>query len=78
VKDEEGGYATTGTGRKRKIEVKIAKNKIMDLDTINPDDLTPVEKNQYIRALTREMNAAAKAMNFERAAEIRDVITKLG
>lgn len=74
VKEEDEKY---GTGRKKSIEVAITKNKKIELKDINPEDLTPVEKKQYIRALTRQMNAAAKAMNFEMAADIRDVITTL-
>ena len=81
VKDAEAGeYGVSGkgSGRKKSIDIKITKHKHIDLQNINADDLTPEEKRQYSRALTRKMREAAKAMNFELAAEIRDVAQKLG
>ncbi|MBI5151271.1 MAG: excinuclease ABC subunit UvrB [Candidatus Pacebacteria bacterium] len=75
VKDEDGSSHTPQ--QKRRIEIKMGKDKRVSLYEIDSDSLTPAEKKQYTRVLTREMNGAAKAMNFERAAEIRDVIAKL-
>lgn len=75
VKDEDGSFHANQP--KRRIEMKIGKDKRVNIRDIDSDSLTPAEKKQYIRVLTREMNGSAKAMNFERAAEIRDVIAKL-
>ena len=74
----EYGVGGKGSGRKKNIDIKITKQKHIDLQDIYADDLTPAEKKQYVRALTRKMHEAAKAMNFELAAEIRDVAQKLG
>ncbi|HZZ98427.1 MAG TPA: excinuclease ABC subunit UvrB [Candidatus Saccharimonadia bacterium] len=71
--DEEKIY----TAKKRDMRVKITKKQTVDLADIKPDALTPDEKKRYIRALSRKMNEAAKAMNFELAATIRDTITTL-
>jgi len=73
VKEEEQKYEV-----KRKVMIPLTKEKKIDLHAIEGDSLTPAEKKQYIRALTKQMHAAAKAMNFEMAAEIRDVAKKLG
>ncbi len=73
VKEEEQKYET-----KRKVMIPLTKDKKIDLHAIEIDSLTPAEKKQHIRALTKQMHAAAKAMNFEMAAEIRDVVKKLG
>ncbi|MEK7458106.1 MAG: helicase-related protein, partial [Patescibacteria group bacterium] len=74
----EYGVGGKGSGRKKNIDIKITKQKHIDLQDIYADDLTPTEKKQYVRALIRKMHEAAKAMNFELAAEIRDVAQKLG
>ncbi len=74
----EYGVGGKGNGRKKSIDIKITKQKHIDLQDIHADDLTPAEKKQYVRALTRKMHEAAKAMNFELAAEIRDVAQRLG
>jgi excinuclease ABC subunit B len=73
VKDEDGQSEQT----KKKIHIDLGKKKSIELDDIHPEALTPAEKKQYISALTRRMNAAAKAMNYELAAQVRDVITRL-
>ena len=61
----------------RHIMVKLSPKKSVVLQDIHPEALTPEEKRAHIRALTRTMNAAAKVMNFELAAEVRDTIKKL-
>ena len=73
VKDEGATY----TASHRHIIVKLSPKKSIILQDIHPEALTPEEKRAHIRALTRTMNAAAKAMNFELAAEVRDTIKKL-
>lgn len=40
-------------------------------------ELTPKEKNKLIKQYTEEMKDAAKNLQFERAAELRDMINKL-
>jgi excinuclease ABC subunit B len=48
------------------------------LKDIDPHSLTPQDKIKVKRILTKEMNQAAKAWEFERAAKIRDLISSLG
>ena len=38
---------------------------------------TAKERNELIKSLEKEMKEAAKVMNFERAAELRDIIFEL-
>lgn len=40
-------------------------------------ELTPKEKNKLIKQYTEEMKDAAKNLQFERAAELRDMINDL-
>jgi len=47
--------------------------KDVDFD-VNLDDLTPYDKRKLIKRLTRLMNQAAKLLDFEKAAKIRDFI----
>ena len=35
------------------------------------------DKDKLVKDLTKEMNEAAKALNFERAAELRDIILEI-
>jgi len=44
---------------------------------IDPRQMTPLDKQTAIRTLTRQMNQAAKNMDFEQAALLRDKIIKL-
>jgi len=64
--------------KKRKYMIRVNKKEAFDLYAIDPADLTPADKNKMLRALQKQMNQEAKVMNFEKAAEIRDVIEKLG
>ena len=39
--------------------------------------LTPAQKKNLVKSLTAQMREASKNLEFERAAELRDVILKL-
>ena len=39
--------------------------------------MNPMEKEEFIETLSREMRSAAERLDFERAAEIRDEIERL-
>ncbi|KKS22698.1 MAG: UvrABC system protein B [Candidatus Roizmanbacteria bacterium GW2011_GWC2_41_7] len=41
-------------------------------ETINFDSLTPKEKKQFVKQLESEMREAARNLDFETAARIRD------
>jgi len=50
---------------------------LMELLAQDPDGLTPVERKNLIKGLRRKMNQAAKDLNFELAARIRDTMQVL-
>ena len=43
----------------------------------NKGKLTRTEKEKYIKSLEKEMREAARDLDFERAAELRDIILEL-
>ncbi len=51
--------------------------KDQSLLNLNPETLTPLDKNQLIKNLRHQMNQAAKRWDFEAAANYRDMIHKL-
>lgn len=53
------------------------KQKEDTFENVDISSLTPEEKNAYKKRLTKKMHKAAKTMNFELAASIRDVIRGL-
>jgi len=57
--------------------VQVSKNQAIDLTKINPKSLTPFDKENLKKSLTKKMRQAAKNMNFELAIAIRDTIAKL-
>ncbi|MGI5827826.1 MAG: excinuclease ABC subunit UvrB [Patescibacteria group bacterium] len=62
----------------KKVSLKLTpKGDEIVLETINPDDYTPQDKELLKKRLRRAMLAEAKDLNFERAARIRDKIREL-
>jgi excinuclease ABC subunit B len=59
------------------LRVQLNKNEHIDLATIDPTALTPSEKKQLAIKLRRRMLLAAKAMDFELATILRDLIATL-
>jgi len=66
---------------KKPIREKLIKNrekslyktgKVQTKETINFDSLTPKEKKQFVKQLESEMREAARNLDFETAARIRD------
>ena len=53
---------------------KIKKNTNQPL---NSEKLTKKEREKVIAEMEKEMKEAAKALNFERAAELRDLVLEL-
>lgn len=69
-------------GRKAKVKnegliISLSKNEQINLEKINPAQLTPHDKQVMTAKLKRRMNQAAKDMDFELAAIIRDKIKEL-
>lgn len=57
--------------------VQLTKSEQIDLSKIEPQGMTPDDKKKLAAKLRRRMNQAAKDMDFELAAIIRDIIYKL-
>ena len=57
--------------------IRINKNEQIDLSQINPDALTPQDRERLIKKLNRRMKQAARDMEYELAAIIRDTISSL-
>lgn len=57
--------------------VQISKNEYIDLETIDPESLTPNDLKKLSAKLRRRMKQAANEMDFELAAELRDVIKRV-
>lgn len=53
--------------------VSLSKKESIDLDTLNPEDMTPAEIKVMIPKLNRRMKQAANDMDFELAALLRDL-----
>ena len=74
VKDDDGKSYST---ERKRTKVALSKGEEISLEDIQPESLTPQEKQRYLRSLNRQMNAAAKVMDYEMAAAIRDTIQKI-
>lgn len=57
--------------------IQLSKNQSINLDQVKPDALTPQDKQKLVRSLTRRMNRAARDLDFELAARLRDTIETL-
>ncbi|PJC43205.1 MAG: hypothetical protein CO040_00440, partial [Candidatus Pacebacteria bacterium CG_4_9_14_0_2_um_filter_36_8] len=73
--DEEGTEIAAHKRKGRVIQLK--KNEFVNLQDLKPDSLTPDEKEQYIKKLDLKMRRAAVDLDFELAAELRDIIQDL-
>jgi excinuclease ABC subunit B len=69
----------SGSGRKARkpLLVNLDKKLAVDVNNFDPADYTPYERKALAGKLRRKMGAAAKEMDFELAAVIRDTIRKL-
>jgi excinuclease UvrABC helicase subunit UvrB len=57
--------------------VMLGKNETLNLNTFQPENLTPLEKKQYSRKLKTRMKRAADTMDYELAVILRDLIKEL-
>lgn len=71
------GWEKSTGSTEGKTEVKLSSTETVALEDLDPSAMTPVDKKRVARQLSRVMNNAAKAWNFELAAQIRDTIAKL-
>lgn len=80
LRDRNVGYQfakDTPQDNANKTEVVLSKNQALYLEDIDPNSLAPQDRKKLAQQLGRVMNNAAKAWNFELAAQIRDSIAKL-
>ncbi len=68
--------------RERLVEKEIEKREstakeLLGVEENELESMTPQDKQKYIAKLTRAMREASKDLNFELAAELRDLITHL-
>ena len=57
--------------------IQLSKNQAVDLTDLKIDSLTPQDLIKLTKALTKRMLAAAKIMDFEQAAGLRDLINQV-
>lgn len=60
-----------------KTVVQLSKKRSVVLEDLDPNALTPKDREQLVKQLNRSMNQASKDWNFELAAQIRDTIAKI-
>jgi len=74
---------TYGTDRSPKRDttgktvVQLSKKRSVILEDLDASSMTPKDKDQLVKQLSRSMNIASKDWNFEVAAQIRDTIAKI-
>ncbi len=56
--------------------IHLTKKVSLDLDQLDPASLTPTDKTKLTKQLTRRMHQAARDLDFELAARLRDTIAK--
>lgn len=57
--------------------IRLSKKEVVNLDAVNPEAMMPAEKTKLVRKLNRRMNQAARDLDYELAALLRDTIEKL-
>lgn len=77
-KQRRGGRSLTEPIQElKKTQIKLTKTEFFDLETFDPQALTPHEKKTLAKKLTRRMKAAANDMDFELATILRDTVAQL-
>jgi excinuclease ABC subunit B len=61
----------------RGMTIKLSKKEVIDLNAIQPQAMTPAEKEKLAKKLNRRMKQAAKDLDFELATILRDIIQEL-
>lgn len=62
---------------KHSVSIYLTERERLDLNEIHPENYTPEEKKKLIKQLKKQMNAAAKDLDFELAAKLRDAVAIL-
>jgi len=76
-KDTSNNRGSWGEQKPTKNMVLLSKHEQIDLSTIDPESFTPDDKKKLAAKLRKRMKQAANEMDYELAAEIRNVVTLL-
>ncbi len=76
-KDTSNNRGGWGEQKTTKNMVTLSKHEQIDLTLIDPEALTPDDKKKLAAKLRRRMKQAANEMDYELAAEIRNIVTRL-
>ena len=77
LKKKEEGDKKTEKSKSKTLVVDLTKSEQVDIAQIKPSAMTPYDKRSLSTKLKRRMNQAAKDMDFELAAILRDTIKEL-
>ncbi len=80
VEEEEAHYdpkKQTSHKPKKSAVIELSKHDSVDLNTLDPEAMTPDEKKKMVAKLRRRMKLAANEMDFELAALLRDAVKKI-
>ncbi|MFZ5376672.1 MAG: excinuclease ABC subunit UvrB [Patescibacteria group bacterium] len=84
VTDDDGIYSAKSKNKKTLFEsqesglvIQLNKQRAIDLTKLNPESLTPSDRNKLSKVLRRRMTRAANELDFELAAILRDHIHRL-
>lgn len=75
--DSSGKKSRTAQNNHPAQVIELSAKISLDLATFSVDSLTPAQKKQYARLLKQKMNRAAANLEYELAAELRDLITQI-
>jgi excinuclease ABC subunit B len=69
-----GSKTNSGSPKFQPTIIKVSKNEQIDLSQVNPQALTPQDKKRLLKKLKKRMRQAARNLNYELAAILRDKI----
>jgi len=71
------GQSTSAKPTPKGLLIDLSKNEQVDLLALEPEAMTPEDRKKLAAKLRRRMKQAANEMDFELAAEIRDVVNRI-
>jgi len=77
LREEKESEKLAKKAKKKGLTIQLSKNDYVDLETVDPEAMTPIEKNKLIKKLDLKMRRAAADLDFELATILRDKITLL-
>ncbi len=77
LREEKESDKLAKKAQKKGLTIQLSKNDYVDLETVDPEAMTPIEKNKLIKKLDLKMRRAAADLDFELATILRDKIKQL-